>query len=171
MKNNLAVGLVAGMALLLAGCGFSPMYGGNGDTGAINPAADLSNFDVEITPERTAQLVRNELLRNVPPASLGNAPYVLKLSAKMEERNLLTTSGARLRQMQLRLSADYSLLARNGKKPLTTGKTFAYAAYAVTREHLASEHARMQAEKAVARKVAEDIRRRLAIFFAQQRGR
>ena len=170
MRHWLATGLIAGMALLLAGCGFRPMYGSS-DASTINPAADLSNFDVEIVPERTAQLVRNELLRNVPPATLGNAPYVLKLTAKATENTLLTTSDAATRQKRLRLEAEYVLLPRNGKKPLTSGKTFADAPYVTTREHLASEHARMQATRAAARKVAEDIRRRLAIFFAQRQGR
>ena len=167
MRHWLAAGLVSGAMLLVAGCGFTPMYGGGEN---INPAADLSNFDVQIPRERTAQLVRNELLRNTPPAAIGNAPYVLRLAMKKEERTLLTTSGALARQKRMRLKARYSLYRRNEKKPLVTGETFADAPFVTTREHLASEHARMQAERAAARKVAEDIRRRLALFFAGQRG-
>lgn len=169
MKHRLAMGLAAGVALLVAGCGFSPMYGGR--EAAINPAANLANFDVQIPQERSAQLLRNELLRNVPPAAIGNAPYVLQVSTKVDENALLTTTDAQMRQMRLRLKAKYALYAKGGKKPLTTGKTFADAPFAKTREHLANEQARMQATRAAARKVAEDIRRRLAIFFAHQNAR
>ena len=168
MRRRLVASVVAGVALLLSGCGFAPMYGGGED---INPAADLSNFDVRIPRDRTAQLVRNELLRNVPPAAIANAPYVLNLSVRKTETDLLTTSGALARQKRMRLHAAYTLLPRNGKKPLTAGTTFADAPFVTTREHLASEYARMQAERAAARKVAEDIRRRLAVFFASQKGR
>ena len=169
MRHWLAVGLVSGAMLSVAGCGFTPMYGDGG--GRFNPAADLSNFDVQVQQSRTAQLVRNELLRTVPPAATGAAPYVLQLSIKKEDTPLLTTSGGLARQMRLRLRTEYALYRRGGKKPLTMGETFADAPYVKTREHFASEHARMQAERAAARKVAEDIRRRLALFFAGQEGR
>lgn len=169
MRHWLAVGMISGLALLVSGCGFTPMYGDDGMR--FNPAADLSNFDVQIPRDRTAQLVRNELLRTVPPAAIGAAPYVLQLTVKKEDAPLLITSGSLAKQMRLRLKTKYALYRRDGKKPLATGETFADAPYVTTREHLASEHARMQAERAAARKVAEDIRRRLAVFFAGQKGR
>ena len=168
MRHWLVGGLVAGMALLTTGCGFAPMYGGGGEQ--INPAADLSNFDVQIPRQRTAQLVRNALLRNVPPATIGSAPYVLRIAAKENHSTLLVTSDAQTKQQRLRLTVDYALFARDGKNPLTRGTTFADVPYTETREHFASQHARMQARQAAARKVAEDIRRRLAIFFAGQEG-
>ncbi len=52
-------GLIAGAGLALSGCGFHPVYGGDGGSGGA--AHDLETVDVGLIPNRSGQLVRQAL--------------------------------------------------------------------------------------------------------------
>ncbi len=53
------------MALVLAGCGFQPLYGEREGTAPLTAA--LNGVAVDQQKTRVGQLIRNEFLADVPP--------------------------------------------------------------------------------------------------------
>ena len=60
IRSGLTSTFVA-LAMLLAGCGFQPMYAPQADGGKVG--IGLRSIEIEQPSGRTAQLVRNELLQ------------------------------------------------------------------------------------------------------------
>ena len=146
--------------LLLAGCGFSPMYAERAADGAA--LHGWEQVDVAPPADRLTQLVYNELLQNRPPAQRGNRPYVLTMKVAEEEADLL---GDRLQR--IRVKAEFALMRRTDGRVLMQGRTYGDASYHTTRLHLADAQARAAAMKTAARLVAEDIRTRISAYFAR----
>ncbi len=136
----------------MAGCGFSPLYGGGAQRGA---EARLSTMEIAPQTTRTGQLIRNAMLEGIAPAQAGGGRYHLSFTAK-------ESVGTK----RLVLDVDYVLSDRRTGKVLTTGKTFADISYAETRQPVSDIQARKNAREAAARVVAHDIRTRLAAWLA-----
>ncbi len=151
--------LVAALALplALAGCGFSPLYGGH-----AGATSSWEQVDVAPPSDRLNQLVYNELLRNRPPSSSGGRPYVLRVSVTEDEATLLNS-----RLQRVRLKAGFALMERASGRVLLQGRTFGDASYETTRLHFADARAHEAAQRTAARLVAQDIRTRVQAFFAR----
>ncbi len=161
MRRRLVASVVAGIALLLSGCGFSPMYASR--PGASNPATALAQMEVEPPASRLEQIVRNELLRTVPPSRQGGGAYSLELNVTASEASLLSTSGLK----RQRLIATFSLRDKASGKVLLDGRSFADATYYKRSRQFSDERSKEAAQRVAARELAEDIRTRLAAWFAQ----
>src|SRR5512147_1799209 len=59
---------VAALALVLSACGFQPMYGQRAPE-ATEVFSDLAAVEVGVIPDRSGQLLRNELVRLLNPAA------------------------------------------------------------------------------------------------------
>ena len=162
-RTGRGLALLAPLALALAGCGFSPMYA-DGDGASATRAAI---FDVSPAADRTTQVLRNELLRGIAPEEARRAPWLLDLAATEEETEVLTSRQRGALQKRYRMSATFELRDKATKKPLLRGKSFADAYYTITRQHFADINARMQARRAAARQLADDLRTRIAAHFAR----
>ena len=149
------------LTLLLAACGFSPMYAQRPD--GANPALALAQVDVKPPASRLEQMVRNELLRNVPPAQQGAGAYQLNLTVTESEASLLGLGGV----TRQRLIATFSLTEKEGGKILFQGKSFADATFHKLGRQFADERAKEAAQRTAAKILAEDIRTRLAAWFAR----
>ena len=149
------------LALSLAACGFSPMYAAR--PGASNPATALAQMEVEPPASRLEQIVRNELLRTVPPSQQGGGAYLLELNVTASEASLLGASGLR----RQRLTAIFALKDKNTSRVLLDGKSFADASYHYMGRQFSDERSKEAAQRVAARELAEDIRTRLAAWFAQ----
>jgi len=164
MKKRLIPAAVLAMPLLLGGCGFHPLYGGGDAPGSVEAAL----VDIDITPQTTriGQLVRNELLSGVAPASAGGGSRVLDFSATEKETAAVVSFNSGEAQNRYILNVEYVLKDRSSGKALTRGKTFSEVSYTVTRQPVADMQARNRAAETAARVVARDIRTRLAAWLA-----
>ena len=68
--------LVVAAALLLAGCGYRPLYGSSSETAGV--AATLSSVSIPEAEDRVGQLIRNDLLSSMR-AGEGEQKYTLLL--------------------------------------------------------------------------------------------
>ena len=149
------------LTLLLAACGFSPMYGEKPD--GASPALALAQVDVKPPANRLEQMVRNELLRNVPPAQQGAGAYRLDLTVTESETSLLGAGGI----TRERLVATFSLTDEQNGRILFQGKSFADVTFHKLGRQFADERAKEAAQRTAAKILAEDIRTRLAAWFAR----
>lgn len=105
---------------LLSGCGFSPMYGNHAPT-TENPsspsvAANLSQIDISIIPDREGQMLRNDLMDRFYRSGYPSNPIATLNIAKVNQvrTELDLTKSSDATRAQLRVYATMTLVGRDG---------------------------------------------------------
>lgn len=151
---------------VLAGCNVRPLYGTVGPAG---PAQEqLAAIDIEPAKERIEQVLRNELIYmfqrggEAAPVryNLRTIVNLSKQSVAVEE--LSDVPAAYLVQM----TTSFALTDIATGRTLLTGSTFANASYDFSNQRFANLRAAEEAEDRAAKVVADDIRTRIAAYFA-----
>lgn len=162
----LAVAALAG--LLLAGCGFQPLYGTNSTTASGARLTEaMAAVDVQPIPGRVGQKVRNELIF----ANTGGgqaAPPRYKLSIALKERDiqqLVQVTGNAQGQVY-QLQATYKLTDIASGRVIHEGKAISRAPYTRFQEVFANVRARYDAEDRAAKTVSDSIKSQLASYLA-----
>ncbi|MCW5747393.1 MAG: hypothetical protein KIT36_14490 [Alphaproteobacteria bacterium] len=167
---------VAVLALALAGCGFEPMYGERtGTPPAGSPAdsgvqSDMLGTRVATIADRVGQVLRNHLVDRLNPQGEPAQPvYYLVVRLHEEKESVLTRSDEFSTATNLRLIADYDVRDPQGNI-LNTGYSRVVTRYNTLRSQYATIAAEDNARERAARELAEDIRVKLAVFYAHRRG-
>lgn len=167
-------GVAAGAALLLAAslgaCNVRPMYG-ELSTGAT-VMDDLKAIDIEQADDRIEQKVRNELIFAFTGGGYASDPrYRLRIiltrlegDLGVEEFNDVPAA------YMMHVSANFYLLDKETGRQLMTGKSFANTSYDFSTQRFANVRAKRDAEDRAAKVIADDIRTRIASYFAQRKG-
>lgn len=162
-------GLAAGAFMLLAqGCtDVRPLYGTSGDTYSSSVAGQLSDISIPEPRTRIEQLVRNDLLSAMsPPGSGGSGQYKLLLKPSESLFAAVIESDSEVSRRTYRLSMSYILHDEVARKQIFTGKTFSEVSYGRITSEFANLQAKTDAQERAAGEVSENIRTRLAAFFA-----
>lgn len=160
-----ALALVASLGVLAA-CGFKPLYGERMDSPAINDS--LGTILVAPIPNRLGQLVRNAVLERIAPLGAPDAPaYRLEIKVDVEKTNVGIRQDESVTRITYRLNAEYRLRDFATEDTLVTGKAWSTTAYDVVRSDFATLVAEEDAQERLAEEVAEEIRTRLALYFAR----
>lgn len=142
---------LSALLLLLAGCGFSPLYGGAGGTAL---QADLAGISVSPIPERSGQILRQSLLDQ-----MGQDDPKYRLDIKLEQTDV--GSGFRADEATTRINitllAKYELHRISDGKLILSDETSAFSAYDV----VTSEYATLTARQDTLRDLAERLSRRI----------
>jgi LPS-assembly lipoprotein len=152
-------------ALVLAGCGYRPLYGTTSETAGV--AATLTSISIPEAEDRVGQLIRNDLMSSMR-AGKGEDKYslilkpVVKRSGQIEKPQPSTTRQA------ITLSVSYELVERASGSIVHSGKTFSQASFDVIRQPFADLQAETNATERAVHEVSADIRTRLAAYFATQ---
>lgn len=152
--------------LLLAGC-FQPMYGSLED-GSSPVITELSRINVAPISGRVGQRVRNELIYAFSAGEATDAPYKLVVTLKegTEETVLQRTGEAVTKTYELR--ANFTLIDVETGKVLHGGSSASRASYDRTTQLFANQRAEVDAEDRAARVVAENVKTRIAAYFASR---
>jgi LPS-assembly lipoprotein len=168
--------MALGLAAAVAACGFEPMYGERtGTAPADRPAqsgvrSDLFGTRVATIADRVGQQVRNQLVDRLNPQGEPAQPaYYLVVRLNEQKDSVLTRSDEFSTATSLRLVADFEVRDPKGNI-LNTGYSRAIARYNTLRSQYATIAAEDNARERAAREVAEDIRGKLAVFYAHRRG-
>lgn len=160
------------LALLpLTACGFEPLYGNRTASGdaVFN---DFHQVKVATIPERSGQMLRNELLDRLNYQGEPAQPlYELKVSLKEEQKEVLVRSDQVATATDMTLSARYELVERASGKVLTSGTPVAIMRFNVLASPYATISSAEDARRRAAKQLAEDIRARLGVYFNSARGR
>lgn len=150
--------------LLLAGC-FRPMYASL-DDGTSPVIQELARINVAPIPERVGQQVRNELIYAFSAGEAPDAPYklVVTLKSNISEGVIQPTGEAVTKNYELR--ANFTLIRVETGEVLYGGSALARAAFDRTTQLFANQRAERDAEDRAAKSVAENIKTRIAAYFA-----
>ena len=149
-----------GLAALLAGCGFTPLYAKRG----VSPA--LSSIEVRAPETRTGYLLREEL-DDAFGRERGQAPAYLLTLALNEDRY---ARGLRVDDVATRyevaLRVEYILTDRRTRRQLKTGSVTANVTYDSPDQPYSAIAAFTDGQERAAAQAAERIRLDLARWFA-----
>jgi LPS-assembly lipoprotein len=165
-KGIAALSLVAA-ALLLAGCGFRPLYGER----ANSPAATQYMAAVEIAPipERIGQELQNHLRVRLNPRGMSaNTKYRLQTSLREIRTDLAIRDDASATLANLQLIANYTLHDATSNDVLYKGQSRFTASYNLVRSQFANLVAEDDARSRAVEAISDDMRIRLGIYFDRQ---
>jgi LPS-assembly lipoprotein len=158
-------------ALLLAACGFRPVYGPAAG-GKDGPAAQaLAEISVGIIPERSGQLLRLALQERFERAGIAAAHrYDLTVVFAISSDALAVRPDSTVTYVRLIGTANYSLLAQDpGRATLTSGVARSVDGYNLfDQQFFASDLETEEVQRRLARAVADQIALRLASFFEKR---
>jgi LPS-assembly lipoprotein len=152
--------ILTASALLLAGCGYRPLYGGGESSGA---ALGLSQVAVQEQKNRAGQLLRNELLS----ARLGSDPGTTTYTLAMDVTETGKANAGSNERVSYRMTAAYRLIDNASGKQVDQGKSFSMVSFDTVSEPLADLQAENNARQRAARELGQDIKTRLAARFAR----
>ena len=153
--------------MLVAACGFQPLYGRGGD-GATDTSARLAGVGIDFIADRPGQLLRNELLDRMTPLGAPADPrYRLAVTLNESRQNLAVRRDATATRARLTLTAAFRLLDTNNGLELLAGSTQSINSYNISSSDFATISAEADARRRGARDLAQDITARVAIFVQQ----
>jgi LPS-assembly lipoprotein len=167
---------VLAVACTLAACGFEPMYAERtgtppaGQTSNGGVQSDMTGTKVATIRDRVGQLVRNQLVDRLNPQGEPAQPvYYLTVRLSEHKEGVLTRSDEFSTATNLRLIADFDVRDPQGNI-LLTGYSRTVTRYNTLQSQFATIAAEDNARLRASRELAEDIRAKLAIFYANRRG-
>lgn len=167
-SSAIVVIVFAGM---LAGCGFRPLHGGS-SPGALDGATyDMAGIVVASIADRSGQQLHNQLLDLLTPRGRPQRPlYTLHVNLSEVIQRLAVRKSEFATRANLSATAAFNLVDRKDGTTLMNGRSLAVTSFDV----LSSEFGTLTAEKDARRRavidVAQDIRNRIAVYFAFRRG-
>jgi len=160
-----SIHLLLAAALVLAGCGYRPLYGTTSETAGV--AATLSSVSIPEAEDRLGQLIRNDLISSMR-AGTGEEKYSLILKPVMKRSGQIEKPQPSATRQAITLSVSYELVERGSGTVVHQGKTFSQASFDVIRQPFADLQAETNATERAVHEVSADIRTRLAAYFATQ---
>lgn len=159
-----------GLALCLGGC-FRPLYGPTASGVPLQDALGSIEIAAVSTPqgqERLGHYLRSELVFGLDGSGQDRDKlYRLTLdAADSVQTTTVDTLTGRADAAILNATVKYALLSKDGARILTAGTARGTATYYRDQQRFASVRAARDAEIRVAKLVAEDLKQRLAAFFA-----
>ncbi len=167
--------LTLGLALLLAGCGFHPLYAVPGSArGSMTKS--LGSIYVEPVPDRLGYELRNSVIDLLDARNEdAGAVYRLRLTLSKTNEAIGVQSQAvgaitqtAITRYNDTLTVDYELVDARTNKVVTSGTETGLSAYNVLASPYATLAVQQDADKRAADDIADRIRIDLAVFFARQ---
>ncbi len=162
--SRLALAAVLLGAVTLGGCSYRPLYGSSADNAGV--AATLSSIAIPEAKTRAGQLIRNDLISGMQPG--GQERYTLLLEPEVRNNQIIDKVQPAATRQSVHISVTYNLVDRQSGNSVTSGKTFSQASFDIIRQPVADMQAETDATERAAHEVANDIRTRLATYFASR---
>lgn len=150
-------------SLVVAGCGFHPMYGG----GRLGP--ELASIYVEPMPEREGYALRNSLIDLLgSDGRQAGKNYFLKVTLTQESNGVALQNNATITRYNDTLTAAYVLSDANGKT-IASGSQTSLAAYNVSNAPYSTLAVQQDSDRRAAQDLADRIRTDLGAYFSGRR--
>jgi LPS-assembly lipoprotein len=163
-RKRTTAALLCLLTLALASCGFRPLYGTNSYNVAV--LDDLASVEVVPLGDRGGQLIHNALLTDLNPRGEAIRPrYRLQVSPSLSEsQQALRTDDTATRNL-MTYSVSYWLYEGNTR--VLVGSFVQMFSYVFLEEHYANISAADDIHHRAAQSIADEIRNRLAAYFAK----
>ena len=149
------------LSVLLAACGFQPMYGGR-------MAPQMAAIYVEPIADRSGYELRNSLIDLFDAGGRTQKTYRLAITLQEDQKGVALQNDATITRYNNTLEASYVLSDAKGTV-LTQGAEKELSAYNVAQSPYATLVAEQDANKRAAQDIAERIRLSLGAWFRRNR--
>src|SRR5579872_856045 len=158
--------LALALPLLLAACGWHPLYGKLDDnTGA---GQELASVHVQPIPNRVGQNLYNELRDRINPGGEPADPqYDLVIGLNELLQQYLVQADQTATRVDLTLYANFALYQRGNTQPLLIGQSRSTTTYDQLTNQYASVVSADDAHRRGAEALADEIANRVAVYLAQ----
>ena len=155
--------LIASLTLLVAACGFSPMYAPAGGGAAIGPVT------VEQIDGKAGHVLKTELDRILSVENNGATPAMLQITLSEQITPLGIRRDESATRAELRLIANYILTPAAPGAQVMRGSVFAVVNYDIPTAAFGEITAQDDARERAAETMAQRFRAELALRMAQAR--
>ncbi|MCF6196329.1 MAG: LPS assembly lipoprotein LptE [Emcibacter sp.] len=162
--------LVLITTVMLASCGFKPMYGqfsdGKGDLRDVMANIRVSDITEQGRPSRIGQVIRNSLLDQLTPfGETKQAEYILKVTFLIEEHGYGIRQNDSVTLQNLKLVASFQLEDVNSSKVILDSAARALVTYDLAQSDYSNMIARNAALKRLSQDVANQMATRIGAYF------
>lgn len=151
----------------VSACGFSPLYSQLGAPAALGVSDAFRQVVIRPLPDRQGQKLRQVLREQLHPRGMAQAP-AYDLEVQLADR--IEEIGVRRDATSSR--ANYILIANfylnQGAERLVADRVQAIVSYSILDEQYATVASQADAENRAIRRVGEEIRARLGVYFRQR---
>jgi len=159
---------LAALLLLLAGCGWQPLYGHNSAGQGGNAAPQLAQVHIQPIADRVGQELYNMLRDRMNPQGVPAEPqYDLIVTLRQTATQELIQQDQTASRVDITLFADYKLFPRGQQTSIFAAQARSTTAYDLLNDPYSSVVSADDAKRRGAQSLADDISNRLAVFLAQ----
>lgn len=152
--------------LLLAGCGYRPLYGERGAAGE-SVVEELAQVRIEAIPDRIGQQLYNLLRERLNPRGKPAAPkYALKVTLTEQRENLFLEKDETATRANLTLKADFTLTRIEDEEIIIKGLSRSVSSYDILASQFASVVSEEDARLRGARAISDEIKTRVALALS-----
>jgi LPS-assembly lipoprotein len=160
-------GLTA-LLLLLAGCGWQPLYGHDASSQGGNAAPQLAQVHIQPIADRVGQQLYNLLRDRMNPQGVPADPqYDLIVTLRQSATQELIQQDQTASRITITLTAEYKLIVRGQEAPVFNGQARATTAYDLLDDPYASVVSAEDAKRRGAKSLADEISNRVAVYLAE----
>jgi LPS-assembly lipoprotein len=158
---------LAGLCLMLAACGFQPLYGRGG--GAVT-SADLDTVQLPVISEREGQILRNYLQESFnPDGRRRETRYLLDINLVRSAESLGVRRDGTATRVNLTLTAYLTLRTAGDGQEVFKGRALSTASYNILSERFATVASEQDAVRRAARTLATNIATRVAVILKSRK--
>jgi LPS-assembly lipoprotein len=160
-------GLLLSAALMLAGCGFHPLYAHHRETGFD---ADLASIKVNTIPDRQGQRLAIALRDGLNPTGTRvETRYTLDVELSGQRVDIGVRPDGTASRSQVTMTAKFTLKDAKANTPVLQGTTHSISSFDVLSDNYATVVAQHGAEERTVQDVGDDILRRLELYVSKHR--
>lgn len=154
------------MGLLLAGCGYRPLYGERGADSA-SVVDELAQIRIEAIPDRIGQQMYNMLRERLNPRGKPTQPkYALKVRLTETRDTLFLEKDETATRANLTLKANFQLTRLADEKLVVEGLSRAVSSYDILASQFASVVSEQDARLRGVRAIVDDIKTRVSVVLS-----
>jgi len=155
------------VALLLAGCGFHPLYARHRQSGFD---ADLASIKVNSIANRQGQLLTIALRDALNPTGARvDTRYTLDVELSAGAQNIGIRPDGTASRSEITMTAKFVLKDTRANTAVLQGTTHSVSSYDVLTDNYATVVAAHSAEERTVREVGDDILMRLELYVSEHR--
>jgi LPS-assembly lipoprotein len=160
-------GTLLGMALLLAGCGFHPLYAPRNESGFD---ADLASIKVNTVADRQGQVLAIALRDALNPTGAHvDMRYTLDVQLASTRQDIGLRADGTASRSEVTMTAKFVLRDAKANKTVLQGTTHSVSSYDVLTDNYATVVASQNAQERTVQEVGDDILTRLQLYVSKHR--
>ena len=154
------------VALSLAGCGFTPLYGEHGG-GSPDVMTDLSGVFIRPLADRQGMRLNQVLREDMQPRGVApHTPYTLDITLTSRVEELGIRKDATSSRANFIMAASFYLSQGNSR--LFGDRVQSIVGYNILDDQFATVSAQADAQERAIREIGQEIKTRLSVYFLKQ---